>query len=37
MKENIEFCYGSELKELLGYKRFENFETAIKKVMTSCK
>lgn len=34
--ENIEFWYARELQELLGYKRWENFETAIKKAMTSC-
>ena len=36
MDENIEFWYARELQELLGYKRWENFETAIKKAMTSC-
>ena len=34
--ENIEYWYARELQELLGYKRWENFETAIKKAMTSC-
>lgn len=34
--ENLEFWYARELQELLGYKRWENFETVIKKAITSC-
>jgi len=34
--ENIEFWYARELQELLGYKRWENFEVAIKRAITSC-
>ena len=34
--DNIEFWYARELQELLGYARWENFETAIKRAMISC-
>lgn len=35
-EENFEFWYARELQELLGYKRWENFETTIGRAMTSC-
>ena len=33
---NIEFWYARELMPLLGYERWENFEKAIKRAMSSC-
>jgi DNA-damage-inducible protein D len=35
-EENIEYWIARELQELLGYLRWENFETAIKRAMQSC-
>lgn len=32
----IEFWYARELQEVLGYKTWENFETAISRAVTSC-
>jgi DNA-damage-inducible protein D len=37
LDENTEFWYARELQGLLGYKRWENFETTIKRALTSCK
>lgn len=34
--EDIEFWYARDLMEPLGYVRWENFQTAIKRVITSC-
>ncbi|MGH4049761.1 MAG: DNA damage-inducible protein D [Clostridium sp.] len=36
LDENTEFWYARELQGLLGYKRWENFETTIKRALTSC-
>jgi DNA-damage-inducible protein D len=36
-EENFEFWNARELQELLGYKRWENFETTINRAITSCK
>ena len=33
---NIEFWYARELMPLLGYERWENFEKAISRAMSSC-
>ena len=33
---NIEFWYARELMSLLGYERWENFEKAVKRAMSSC-
>jgi len=33
---NIEFWYARELMHLLGYERWENFEKAISRAMSSC-
>lgn len=35
-EENIEFWYARDLMGLLGYKRWENFEKAVKRAMDSC-
>jgi DNA-damage-inducible protein D len=35
--ENVEFWYARELLMLLGYSRWENFETAINRAIESCK
>lgn len=35
-EENIEYWFARELQELLGYKRWENFETTIEKAKKSC-
>lgn len=35
-EDDFEFWYARELQELLGYKRWENFETAINRAITSC-
>ncbi len=35
-EDGFEFWYARELQELLGYKRWENFETAINRAITSC-
>lgn len=32
----IEFIYARDLKKTLGYNKWENFETTIKKAMISC-
>lgn len=34
--ENFEFWYARKLQELLGYKRWENFEATINRAMVSC-
>lgn len=34
--ENVEFWFARELQEFLGYARWENFETAIKRAINSC-
>ncbi len=34
--ENIEFWYARDLQEPLGYARWENFMTAIRRAMGSC-
>ena len=35
-EDNIEFWYARELMPLLGYERWENFEKAISRAMSSC-
>ena len=35
-EDGFEFWYARELQELLGYKRWENFETAINRAIISC-
>ena len=35
-EENIEFWYARDLMGLLGYKRWENFEKAVKRALDSC-
>jgi DNA-damage-inducible protein D len=35
-EENIEFWFARELQDVLGYARWENFETAVKRAITSC-
>ena len=35
-EDNIEFWYARELMPLLGYERWENFERAISRAMSSC-
>lgn len=35
-ESQIEFWYARELQPALGYARWENFQTAIKKAKTSC-
>jgi DNA-damage-inducible protein D len=35
--EQVEFWYARELMMLLGYSRWENFETAINRTIASCK
>ena len=36
LDENTEFWYARELQGLLGYKRWENFETTLKRALKSC-
>jgi DNA-damage-inducible protein D len=35
-EEGVEFWYARDLMPLLGYLRWENFETAVKRALTSC-
>jgi DNA-damage-inducible protein D len=36
VEENIEYWLARDLMPFLGYSRWENFETAIKRAMTAC-
>ena len=36
-EENLEFWFARDLQEPLGYKRWENFLTAINRAISSCK